>query len=159
MPRWQNLRGVFDNESMTLLLGAYRMENLLDSYVSDTNSEGGSVVLALSAKVARKTNIMDRNVNAAEIVVVDVDQELEHVHEFICGCRCFDDGPCCRQFADWEIFISLNERKGDDSQTVCYTSSIDCFAVVACSASLIVTLSSLTITCHDSHKPVTILLV
>ena len=37
---------------------------------------------------------------------------------------------------------------------VSYTSSIDCFAVVAGSASLIVTLSSLTMTCHDSHKPV-----
>ena len=55
-PRWQNLRGVFDNESLTQLLGAYRMESLLDSYVSDNNSESGSVVLALSAKVARKTN-------------------------------------------------------------------------------------------------------
>ena len=54
--RWQNLRGVFDNESLTQLLGAYRMESLLDSYVSDNNSESGSVVLALSAKVARKTN-------------------------------------------------------------------------------------------------------
>ena len=47
---------VFDNESLTQLLGAYRMESLLDSYVSDNNSESGSVVLALSAKVARKTN-------------------------------------------------------------------------------------------------------
>ena len=55
-PRWQNLCGVFDNESLTQLLGAYRMESLLDSYVSDNNSEAGSVVLALSAKVARKTN-------------------------------------------------------------------------------------------------------
>ena len=55
-PRWQNLRGVFDNESLTQLLGAYRMESLLDSYVTDNNSESGSVVLALSAKVARKTN-------------------------------------------------------------------------------------------------------
>ena len=48
--------GVFDNESLTQLMGAYRMESLLDSYVSDNNSESGSVVLALSAKVARKTN-------------------------------------------------------------------------------------------------------
>ena len=55
-PRWQNLRGVFDNVSLTQLLGAYRMESLLDSYVSDNNSEAGSVVLALSAKVARKNN-------------------------------------------------------------------------------------------------------
>ena len=55
-PRWQNLRGVFDNESLTQLLRAYRMESLLDSYVSDNNSEAGSVVLALSAKLARKTN-------------------------------------------------------------------------------------------------------
>ena len=54
--RWQNLRGVFDNESVTQLLDAYWMENLLDSYMSNTNSEAGSVVLALSAKVARKTN-------------------------------------------------------------------------------------------------------
>ena len=54
--RWQNLRGVFDNESLTQLLGAYRMGSLLDSYVSDNNSESGSVVLALSVKVARKTN-------------------------------------------------------------------------------------------------------
>ena len=42
--------------SMTQLLNAYRVENLLDSYMSNTNSEAGSVVLALSAKVARKTN-------------------------------------------------------------------------------------------------------
>ena len=48
--------GVFDNESLTQLLGAYRMESLLHSYVSDNNSEAGSVVLALSAKLARKTN-------------------------------------------------------------------------------------------------------
>ena len=98
-PRWQNLRGVFDNESLTQLLGAYRMESLLDSNVSDNNSESGSVVLALSAKVARKTNtkwqltltvsIMDRNANAAENVLVDLYQELEHVRRFICGCRCF----------------------------------------------------------------------
>ena len=98
-PRWQNLLGVFDNESLTQLLGAYRMESLLDSYVSDNNSESGSVVLALSAKVARKTNtkwqltltasIMDRNANAAENVLVDLYQELEHVRRFICGCRCF----------------------------------------------------------------------
>ena len=98
-PRWQNLRVVFDNESLTQLLGAYRMESLLDSYVSDNNSESGSVVLALSAKVARKTNtkwqltltasIMDRNANAAENVLVDLYQELEHVRRFICGCRCF----------------------------------------------------------------------
>ena len=58
---------------------------------------------------------MDRNANAAENV--DVDQELEHVRRFICGCRCFDDGPCCRQFMDWEIVDSPNERKGDVSQT------------------------------------------
>ena len=32
------------------------MESLLDSYVSDNNSEAGSVVLDLSAKVARKNN-------------------------------------------------------------------------------------------------------
>ena len=31
------------------------------------------------------------------------------------------------------------------------TSSIDCFAVMTGSASLTVTLNSLTITCHDSH--------
>ena len=55
-PRWQNLRRVFDNEFLTQLLGSYRIESLLDSYVSDNNSESGSVVLALSAKVARKTN-------------------------------------------------------------------------------------------------------
>ena len=101
------------------------MENLLDLYVSNTNSEAGSVVLALSAKVARKTNtkkqlpltasIMDRNANAAENV--DVAQELEHVRRFICGCRCFDDGPCCQQFMDWEIVDSQNECKGDDNQT------------------------------------------
>ena len=30
--RWQNLRGVFDNESLTKLLGAYRMESLLELY-------------------------------------------------------------------------------------------------------------------------------
>ena len=121
----ENLRGVFDYKSMTQLLDAYRMENLLDLYVSNTNSEAGSVILALSAKVARKTitnwqltstaSIMDRNANAAEIV--DVDQELEHVRGFVCSCRCFDDGPCCRQFMDWEIVDSPNERKGDDSQT------------------------------------------
>ena len=40
---------------------------------------------------------------------------------------------------------------------VSYTSSIDRFAVVAGSASLIVTLISLTMTCHDSHKPVALL--
>ena len=51
----ENLRGVFDYKSMTQLLDAYRMENLLDLYVSNTNSEAGSVILALSAKVARKT--------------------------------------------------------------------------------------------------------
>ena len=55
-PRWQNLRGVFDNESLTQLLDGYRMESLLDLYMSDNNSEARSVVLALSAKVARKTN-------------------------------------------------------------------------------------------------------
>ncbi|KAK2180203.1 hypothetical protein NP493_453g01003 [Ridgeia piscesae] len=38
MSRWQNMRGLFDNESMTQLLDAYRMENLLDSDVSNTNS-------------------------------------------------------------------------------------------------------------------------
>ena len=42
---------------------------------------------------------------------------------------------------------------------VSYTSSIYFFAVIAGSASLIVTLSSLTMTCHDSHKPVVFLLV
>ena len=42
MSRWQNMRGLFDNESMTQLLDAYRMENLLDSDVSNTNSEGVS---------------------------------------------------------------------------------------------------------------------
>ena len=40
---------------------------------------------------------------------------------------------------------------------VSYTSSIDSFAVATGSASLIVTLSSLTMTCHDSHKPVALL--
>ena len=33
------------------------MDNLLDSDVAYTNSEAGSVVVALRAKVARKTNI------------------------------------------------------------------------------------------------------
>ncbi|KAK2189807.1 hypothetical protein NP493_96g07006 [Ridgeia piscesae] len=42
------------------------------------------------------------------------------------------------------MFDSPNECKGDDSQT-------------EGSASLIVTLSSLTMTCHDSHKPVALL--
>ncbi|KAK2193769.1 hypothetical protein NP493_5g00021 [Ridgeia piscesae] len=37
-PRWQNLRGVFDNESLTQLLGAYRMESLLDSFTSEEPS-------------------------------------------------------------------------------------------------------------------------
>ena len=60
---------------------------------------------------------MDHNANAADNVVVDVDQELEHIRGFICGCMCFDDGPTCRQFMDWNIADSLNERKGDDSQT------------------------------------------
>ena len=50
---------------------------------------------------------MDRNANVDENVVVDVDQEHEHVRGFI----------CCRQFMDWEIVDSPNERKGDDSQT------------------------------------------
>ena len=52
--RW--LRGVFDSESLTQLLNAYRMDSLLDSYVADNNSDAWSVLLALSAKVARKTN-------------------------------------------------------------------------------------------------------
>ena len=38
-----------------------------------------------------------------------------------------------------------------------FTSSIDCFAVTVGSASLIVTLSYLTMTCYDSHKPVALL--
>ena len=97
--------------------------------MSDTNSKAGSVVLVLSAKVARKTNTMSRDrwlltvliihckANATENVVVDVDQQHEHVRGFICGCRCFDDGHCYQQFMDWEIVDSPNERKGDDSQT------------------------------------------
>ena len=62
---------------------------------------------------------MDRNAkgNAAENVLVDLDQELEHIRGFICGCRCFDDGPCCQQFMDWEIVDTPNECKGDNSQT------------------------------------------
>ena len=46
------------DESLTQVLGAYRMDNLVDSYISDTNSEAGSVVLVLSAKMARMTNTM-----------------------------------------------------------------------------------------------------
>ncbi|KAK2179790.1 hypothetical protein NP493_472g02040 [Ridgeia piscesae] len=61
--------------------------------------------------------MMDRNANAAENVLVDLDQELEHIRGFICGCRCFDDGPCCQQFMDWEIVDTPNECKGDNSQT------------------------------------------
>ena len=64
---------------------------------------------------------------------------------------------------DWEIVDTPNECKGDItarlSLRVSYSSSIDFFAVIAGSASLIVTLSSLTMTCHDSHKPVVFLLV
>ena len=56
MAKPQTLRGVFDYESMTQLLDTYRMDNLLDSYVTNTNCEARSVVLALSAKVVRKTN-------------------------------------------------------------------------------------------------------
>ena len=62
-------------------------------------------------------NDMDRNANIAENVLVDLDQELEHIREFICGCRCFDDGPCCQQFMNWEIVDTPNECKGDNSQT------------------------------------------
>ena len=95
--------------------------------------------------------IMDRNFNAAENIVVD--QELQHIRGFICGCRCFDDGPCCQQFMDWEIVDSPNECKGDDSQTEgkLYLALLTCFAVVASSVSLMVTLNSLTMTCHDSQ--------
>ncbi|KAK2174739.1 hypothetical protein NP493_780g01007 [Ridgeia piscesae] len=32
-------------------------------------------------------NDMDRNANVAENVLVDLDQELEHIRGFICGCR------------------------------------------------------------------------
>jgi len=28
---------------------------------------------------------------------------LEHVRGFTCGCRCFDDGPSCRQFMGEKI--------------------------------------------------------
>ena len=58
-------------------------------------------------------SIMDAK--AAENVLVDLDQELEHIRGFICGCRCFDDGPCCQQFMDWEIVDTPNECKGDNS--------------------------------------------
>ncbi|KAK2175523.1 hypothetical protein NP493_721g02005 [Ridgeia piscesae] len=69
---------------------------------------------------------MDRNAkgNAAENVLVDLDQELEHIRGFICGCRCFDDGPCCQQFMDWEIVDTPNECKGDNSQTEAQASEL-----------------------------------
>ena len=94
--------------------------------------------------------MMDRNANAAENVLVDLDQELEHIRGFICGCRCFDGKL---------LTPRTNAKEITDRLRVSCTSSIDFFAVIAGSASLIVRLSSLTMTCHDSHKPVVFLLV
>ena len=50
-----------------------------------------------------------------------------------------------------------NEKEMSARLRVSYTRSIDCFAVVAGSASLIVTLNSLTMICFDSHKAVALL--
>ena len=51
----------------------------------------------------------------------------------------------------------MNVKEMTARHRVSYTSSIDRFAVVAGSASFIVTLNSLTMKCHDSHKPVALL--
>ncbi|KAK2192707.1 hypothetical protein NP493_24g01013 [Ridgeia piscesae] len=47
---------------------------------------------------------MDRNANAAENVLVDLDQELEHIRGFICGCR--------KQPSDDKQRFDLQHRRG-----------------------------------------------
>ena len=99
---------------------------------------------------------MDRNANAAE--TLDVDKELEHVREYIYGSRFLMMDPAVDNSWIGKLLTArMNIKEMTARLRVSYT--IHRFAVEACSASLIVTLNSLTKTCHDSHKPAALLLL
>ncbi|KAK2192804.1 hypothetical protein NP493_22g02049 [Ridgeia piscesae] len=59
---------------------------------------------------------MDRNANAAENVLVDLYQELEHVRRFICGCRFTSEEPSVvfarKQPSDDKLQFDLQHRRG-----------------------------------------------
>ena len=101
-------------------------------------------------------SVKDRNANAVENVVVVVDQELEHVRGLIAGGLMMD--PAVNNSWIGKLLTARTNAKEMTARLrVSYASSIDCFAVVTGSASLIATLNSLPMTCQDSHKPVALL--
>jgi len=123
--------------------------------------EAGSVVLALSAKLARKTNTNWQLTLTATI------HGSQRQRCWKCRCRprtwnTFVDSSAVVGVLMMDPAVNnswigklLTARTNAKEMTarlrVSYTSSIDCFAMVTGSASLTITLNSLTITCHDSH--------